>query len=257
MKRAGTAVAIAVIAAAVPSSPAQVRPGEHWKERTALARAYAKKRAGRVSFAVVHDGRLRGGHHLDEQHYAASLSKAMLLVAYLDRARGRRLSSADRGLLGPMIKESDNRSAHAVYRIVGSAGLARVGRRARMRALGLPPWGWANTRVTARDQARFFSRIDWLVPRRHRLYARTLLKKIIPYQRWGIARAAPRGWRVYFKTGWRPGVMSQAALLQRGRERIAIAVLTDGAKHVYMRHTVEGVARRLLGGADRLRSATS
>ena len=256
MKRAA-AMAILVMAAGAGAAgvPAQ-SPREHWKPRVTDARAYVKKRAGRCSFAVVHDGRLRGGHHLDEVHHSASLSKAMLLVAYLDRARGRRLGGVDRGLLGPMVKRSDNRAAHRVHRLVGPAGLARVGRRARMRRLGLAAYGWANTRVTARDQARFFSRIDWLVPRRHRGYARALLAGVVPRQRWGIARAHPAGWRLHFKAGWRRGLENQAGLLRRGRERIALAVLCDGVPTpAYGRATIEGVARRVLTGADRLRAA--
>ena len=245
-----------IAAMAVAAAPAEAQPAaEHWKPRIESARAYAKARAGRVAFAVVHNGRLRGGYHLDEQHRSASLSKAMLLVAYLDRARGRRLNSADRGLLGPMVKESDNRAAYRVHAIVGAAGLARVGRRARMRRLGLAP-GWAHTRVTPRDQARFFSRIDRLVPERHRGYARALLASIVPRQRWGIPRARPPGWLILFKGGWRPGLLNQAALVEHGRQRIAIAVLSDGVpSHRYAKATLEGIARRLLRGADRLRTA--
>ena len=252
MKRA---LATAVLGLAVAAPPAMAAsPAEHWKPRVEAARKYAKQRSGRVAFAVIHNGRLRGGYHLDEQHYSASLSKAMLLVAYLDRARGRRLGSADHGLLGPMIKESDNRAAHQVYAIVGGSGaLARVGRRARMTHLGLAG-GWADTRVTPRDQARFFSRIDRLVPRRHRGYARALLAHVVPYQRWGVPRARPRAWRIHFKGGWRPGLVNQAALLRRGRQRIAIAILGDGVPSFgYGTATIEGIARRLLRGADRLR----
>lgn len=248
MKRAVAAAVLGLVAASPPAGTA----AEHWAPRIESARAYAKERPGRVAFAVMHDGRVRGGLHLDELHQSASLSKAMLMLAYLDRARGRRLTAADRGLLGPMVRRSDNQAAHRVYAMVGRAGMARVGRRAGMSRLGLVG-GWANTRVTARDQVRLFSRIDRLVPARHRGYARALLARIVPGQRWGIPRARPGGWRVFFKGGWRRGLVNQAALLERGRQRIAIAVLTDGvARMSHGTATIEGVAARLLEGADRL-----
>jgi hypothetical protein len=72
----------------------------------------------------------------------------------------------------------------------------------------------------------------------------------VPRQRWGVARAAPRGWRLYFKGGWGSGrglVDHQAALLVRGRQRVAVAVLTHGnPDHAYATETLRGVFRRLL-----------
>jgi hypothetical protein len=219
-----------------------------------------KHRAGRCSFAVVQGGRLRGGYHLDESHYSASLSKAMLLVAYLDRraVRHRSLAPAEHGLLGPMIRFSDNAAASHVYGIVGAGGLRHVARRAHMKHLD-PSFGWASTRMTARDQARFFSRIDLLVPKRHRGYAKALLSSITGYQRWGVGKAKPKRWNLYFKGGWRPErsgtwLTNQSALVKRGKVRIGLSVLCDGNPGFeYGTMTIEGVARRLLRGADRLR----
>jgi hypothetical protein len=61
---------------------------------------------------------------------------------------------------------------------------------------------------------------------------------------------APRGWALYFEGGWGSGrglVDHQVALLTRGRERIAVAVLTSGSpSHRYATRTLRGVFRRLL-----------
>jgi hypothetical protein len=170
----------------------------------------------------------------------------MLLVAYLDRrdVRHRRLRRADRGLLGPMIRVSDNDAASTVYERVGPAGLVRVARRAGMRRFTPNPV-WGGCQVTARDQARLFSRIRNLIPGRHRGYAMGLLRRIVSYERWGIPHARPRGWRVYFKGGWfNDGDgwrVHQAARLERRGRHIAIAVLTRAA-------TIAGVTARLLRG---------
>ncbi len=62
-----------------------------------------------------------------------------------------------------------------------------------------PVWGLST--ITAREQARFFLRIERFIPRRHRAYAMRLLNSIIHRQRWGIPPVAPRGWKLYFKGG--------------------------------------------------------
>jgi Beta-lactamase enzyme family len=184
---------------------------------------------------------------------SASVVKAMLLVAYLRQpnVRHRRLRVADRALLGPMIRRSDNAAASQVCNIVGTGGLTRVAHRVHMhRFHATRPWGLSTTDVA--DQTRFFLHIDRQIPRRHRRYAMRLLSAIVPAQRWGIARARPRGWALYFKGGWGSGtgwVDHQVALLRRGRRRVAVAILiTSSPSHAYGNETLRGVAARLLRG---------
>jgi hypothetical protein len=114
---------------------------------------------------------------------------------------------------------------------------------------------WAAARVTAADQARFFLALDDLTPPRHRAFERDLLETVSPLQTWGIPRAARPRWRTYFKGGWRPegGTLleHQAAYLERGRRRVAIAILTEGGSDErFGRTTQAGVTRRLLAGSD-------
>jgi hypothetical protein len=110
------------------------------------------------------------------------------------------------------------------------------------------PWGLSE--VTAGDQARFFFRIDRYVPERHRRYARRLLRTIVTSQRWGIPPEVPNGWTIFLKGGWGSGtgrVTHQSALLQNGRTRMAISVLTEwNPSHSYGTRTIRGVAARLL-----------
>ena len=105
-----------------------------------------------------------------------------------------------------------------------------------------PIWGLAH--ICAADQTKFFLHIDRFVPKRHRAAAMTLLRTVIWPQRWGIARARPDGWTIYFKGGWGSGsgaVDHQVALLTRGKERVSIAVLTVGnPDHEYGKATLEG-----------------
>jgi hypothetical protein len=183
----------------------------------------------------------------------ASLLKAMLLVAYLrmGSVRDRDLTSEERGLLAPMIRWSANAPVATILPRVGARRLYRLARVAHMERFRLawPVWGLSET--TARDQVRFFCRIDGLVPARHRRYALSLLRRIVPSQRWGVAQVPHEGWRLHFKGGWGSGtglVDHQSALLVAGRYRVSLSVTTRfNPDHDYGKATLRGVARRLAG----------
>jgi hypothetical protein len=226
-----------------------------WRPSLGAAIRYASHRQGVIAFAVRTPTRSWGWHAADT-FPSASVLKAMLLVAYLDlpSVRRRPLRPADRALLRPMIRRSDNAAAGEVLGIVGSARLRRLARHAGMRRFTPVTGVWGLSRIDAADQARFLLRIDTLTPRRHRAYALLLLRTITPSQRWGIARVRPAGWRLYFKGGWGSGtgwVDHQVALLTRGDERVSVAILThlDGS-HAYGEETLRGLALRLLSGLD-------
>jgi len=227
-------------------------PAQAWKPHIRQASAYAATRAGGISFGVLTQRRLRG---VDVRRTAPSASavKPMLLVAYLRRpeVRRRRLTAAERALLGPMIRRSDNAAASEVCNIVGTGGLARLAGRVRMRRFhATRPWGLS--RIDVADQTRFLLHIDRYLPRRHRRYALRLLGSIVPSQRWGIARVRPRGWALYFKGGWGSGTGwadHQVALLRRGKRRLAVAILiTSSPSHAYGKETLRGIAARVLRG---------
>ena len=200
------------------------------------ARGTAAQGPGRVDWAVVDTrGRLfarNGSSH----HRAASITKAMLLVAYLRRRRHHPLPPTVQRILRPMIYVSGNKAASRVHDLVGDAGLADVGRAARMRDLRLNGT-WSEAEVTAADQARLFSRIDRITPRRRRAYAWGLLGGIVRRQSWGIPAVARR-----------KGIVNQAALLEApdGR-RLSLAVLTDGQpRFATGRAAIERLTRRFL-----------
>jgi hypothetical protein len=223
-----------------------------WAKRVAAARAYLRDRAGQVAFAVVDENGTLRGLRGDVQYRSASLVKAMFMVAYLNRVGDRPLTRGDRALLHPMITRSDNDAATRVLDAIGPGRVYGVAKRAGMTRFVLKQ-RWGDTLVTAADQARLFARIDRLVVERHRAYARSLLASVIEPQRWGIPPAVPDGWRVFLKGGWRPlggrSLVNQAALIEDGERRAALAVLTvDNPSHEYGTETIRGVARRILRG---------
>ena len=241
---------MALITVALCVAPAAV--AGTWRPHIGDARKYAAARSGSVSFGVRTRNGLRG-IGVERTVPSASVVKAMLLVAYLRQpdVRQRRLGGTERALLGPMIRRSDNAAASQVCNIVGTSGLARLAQRVHMRRFrATRPWGLSTIDVA--DQTRFFLHIDRQLPRRHRRYAMRLLSSIVAAQRWGIARARPPGWALYFKGGWGSGsgwVDHQVALLRRGRRRVAAAILiTSSPSHEYGNETLRGVAVRLLRG---------
>jgi beta-lactamase family protein len=215
------------------------------------ARRWARARRGHVSFAVA-DNTGATGLRSDDPYPAASLAKAMLLVAFLDRIDrdGRALSQRDNFHLDAMIRVSDNDSATAVFHSLGPTALLALARRAGMRSFAVGA-GWSEARVTAADQAIFFLNLDRLLAPRRRAYARYLLSSVEPQQSWGVPQAARPRWQVFFKGGWRPAgrgqLVHQAALMERGPRRVAIAVLTEGnPSEEYGHQTIRGIASRLL-----------
>lgn len=234
-------------------------PPRPWKPSIGAAIGYASHRDGVVAFAVRTRSR-SWGWHSSRTFHSASVVKAMMLVAYLNQpsVRARRLTASDRSLLEPMIRWSDNDAGSAVLGIVGTGALRLVAYRAAMRRFTPISGWWGMSQIDAADQARFFMRIDRLIPQRHRAYGLRLLRTITAGQRWGIARVRPPGWRLYFKGGWGSGtswVDHQVALLTRGRQRVSVAILTSmDDSHSYGAETLREIARRLLRGLATARS---
>jgi hypothetical protein len=253
MRRLAVAALLATLAFA-DSAGAQ-----RWEPDVTGAAAWATGRQGTVTFAVRTSERLVG-RGLDRQVPAASVFKAMLMVTYLRQAGERALTAGDRALLRPMIRRSDNVTATRIRDIVGNGAITALAERAGMTRFSIDPV-WGLSRVTARDQTRFFLDLERLVPERHRAYALRLLRTIVPTQRWGMGRTIPEGWRLHFKGGWGSGsgaVDHQVGLLRRGEERVAIAILTTGSpSHAYGKATLEGVSRRLMRDLAPQRTGTA
>jgi beta-lactamase class A len=245
--------AVALLAGGVLLVPASATARKPWFPHVRAAQAYAATRAGTVRFSVRARHRA-WGWRATQTVPSASVLKAMLLVAYLDdpRVRGRALTAADRRLIVPMIRWSDNAAASNVLAYVGPDTVRAVARRARMRRFTLDPVVWGNSLIDADDQSRFLRFIDQRVVARHRASAMHLLATVVPDQRWGIGQVRPRGWALYFKGGWGSGsgaVEHQVVLLRRGGRRVSAAVLiTSSPGHAYATQTLQGVFARLLRG---------
>jgi hypothetical protein len=166
-----------------------------WRPDVRSAIAYAHGRRGDIAFAVRTQDRFYG-YRPNHVEWSASVVKAMLMVAYLDRpsVSRRPIDAYDDSLLRPMITWSDNAAADRVDQIVGSDGLDALARRVRMTEFSAAAPIWGETHITASDQTRFFLHIDRYIVPRHRRYGMHLLASIVPADRWGIGEVHPRGW---------------------------------------------------------------
>jgi hypothetical protein len=252
-------IAAGIVTCAVLAIPAVATASPYpTRDRMDAVRSYLKTRAGAVGVGVIdNQGRVRGIH--DRRRFVtASVIKAMLLVSYLRKVahEDRGLTSYERSRLGPMIRVSSNSAADWAYYRTGDVRLRRLARRADMDQFSICCW-WTHAQFSARDQAKFFWRLERLTPRRFRDYATRLLRSIVPRQSWGIPSVGrPRGFSVFFKGGWRGTgfgqLVHQASFIRYRRTGFSLAVLTDGNPSMsYGIRTIEGVARRMLRSRPR------
>ncbi|MEU8952233.1 serine hydrolase [Streptomyces sp. NPDC048489] len=262
---AGTAQA-APAAAALGGAPAQTGAG------TVPPAATAPRAAARVTAAVLDlDGTGRQptvyGH--DVTYDTASIIKVDILAALLLRAQdaGRRLTAAERAEAEPMIRDSDNAAANALWREIGRApGLEAANKRLGLTETeGGSGTRWGLTRTTVSDQIRLLRAVFGTGAHAHagtgglnqesRTYVRTLMAGVADEQAWGVSAAADAGWAL--KNGWlqrsTTGLwdVNSVGRIVVGGHHYLVAVLSDGSTSMKDGVAlVEGAARAALASAS-------
>jgi hypothetical protein len=219
--------------------------------------AEAEHTAGyRIGFALV----TSSGHSLTAftpatPNYGASITKAMLLVAFLSDRASEGLSAVDREELSEMIEGSDNNAANWVYQHLRSptADVRRVASEAGMTGFHLdlsdPVYVLGQSLVTAGDFARFFSVIEAFMRPRYRNFGMRLLAGV--NERVGLLAAHLPG-VVYSKEGWKPEnvgtlgapyIVNQAGQFSCGGVTYGVAVTVGRAAD---QETAESVVQRIV-----------
>ncbi|OIJ90044.1 hypothetical protein BIV25_32590 [Streptomyces sp. MUSC 14] len=161
-------------------------------------------------------------HGEDTAYDTASIVKVDILAAVLLQAQdaGRELTAQERAHAEPMIKQSDNAAADALWRQIGQAdGLAAANKRLGLTSTTSDPGGrWGLTRTTAGDQIRLLRAVfdgdaDGTAAKTgasalstgSRAYISTLMSQVVPEQSWGVSAA---GSRQALKNGWLQRVTS-------------------------------------------------
>lgn len=154
-----------------------------------------------VSVAVLDADSGESASHGTGVFETASIVKVDILAALLLQAQdaGRALTAAEQSYAVAMIEDSDNDSASALWRAIGTAG----GLDAANERFGLtgtsggdgPLWGL--TRTTAADQVALLRQVFVAdgseLSEASRAYVRGLMGRIADGQRWGVSAAADGG----------------------------------------------------------------
>lgn len=223
---------------------------------TAAKQAAQKANNGgeQVGYALFDSsGDLLANYNDTFNNYGASITKSMLLVAYLKQVGSGNLSSQDKSELTNMIEVSDNDSANWVWgqlndpssqvnAVASSAGMKSF----RLNSTGDVDYYLGQSQITARDFAKFFSHIDTMIPQQQRDFGLNLLSNID--RQVGLLQSGLPG-TVYSKEGWKtepgtsarsgspnpfgdeghPWVVNQAAQFSSGGTTYGLAVTVGGA----------------------------
>jgi beta-lactamase class A len=196
-------------------------------------------------------------------YYSASIAKVSILGTVLRSAAvaKRPLSSAEKTHADPMITSSSNDDATWLWNHVGQgSAVASYQHNVGMNATIQDPanrWGLATT--TAADQVRAVEATVWDNPvlrSADQAYARSLMRSVVPAQRWGISAGAPAGATIELKNGWLPHDgsyrVNSIGHVADATHNYVIAVLTTTpgtgySSFTYGIATIEGVTRLLWG----------
>ena len=193
-------------------------------------------------------------YHSRQAFHTASIVKADILATLLLQLQHQHaaVSQAEQDLATPMIEESDNGAATALWNIIGAtAGLAAGDQALRLRHTvpGTDGW-WGLTSTTVTDQLRLLSD---LTSRRSpltaasRRYELALMRSVEPGQNWGVTAAAARRTQPAVKNGWMPdgplGLwdINSIGVISHHGQRLLIAVVSSG-QHVAV-HQVQAAAK--------------
>ncbi|MFI1506387.1 serine hydrolase [Streptomyces sp. NPDC020597] len=196
----------------------------------------------------------------------ASIVKVDILAALLLQAQdaGRRLTAAEKAYAVAMIEDSDNDSASALWRSIGTAeGLDAANERFGLTdTTGGEGMLWGLTRTTAADQLTLLRQVfgdTSELSEASRTYVRGLMGRIAAGQQWGVSAAADgSSWAL--KNGWLPrsatglwDVDSIGRVTAGGRDYL-VAVLSNGnatqAAGISLVETVARTAVAVVAGDD-------
>jgi hypothetical protein len=153
-------------------------------------------------------GKLLANYNDTFENYGASITKSMILVAYLNQVGSGTLSSSATANLTGMIEQSDDQDSNNVLGLLNdpASQISAVASSAGM--TGFKPnltgdslYNLGQSQITANDFAKFFSKIDTMFPPAQKSFALGLLSTITPQA--GLLQAGLPG-TVYSKEGWKP-----------------------------------------------------
>lgn len=262
-----TPAGAAPVTAVTPRPAAAAKaPTVDEKALTKKLRAYLATRRGSasVSFRDLQTGQWYT-YRPGTKFATASVVKVDILAALLLRHQraGTSITAKERKLASRMIRKSDNAATDVLWaRIGGWKGLAKANRSLGMVATSKPlVRRWGSVQTTAADQVRLLRELSdphSVLTKPSRDYVFTLMRRVVPTQRWGVPAAADRRTTAAVKDGWAPQLVDDGRweINSIGRIRVdgrlvAVAILTrKNPDAAYGRKTAARLAR-LVGSAIR------
>lgn len=187
-----------------PAAPGPYVPFPYQDELS----TYLNTRDGEQSVAMrVHGQReIQVFNHGATTYITASIIKLAIMETVMIQAVGekRQLTEGEKDLLVPMIENSSNDAATALWKKVGKAD----GVRTAMRRMGAthttfdPEGRWGLTSTTAADQVVLADHIfcpNTIIPESMRAYARELMSNVEDDQNWGMTAGMKSP---FVKNGW-------------------------------------------------------
>lgn len=194
--------------------------------------------------------------------HLASVSKVMIMLTLLDQAaqRGEDLTPYQTALLEPMIIDSDNDAADALWEGVGGGdAIASYLQGVGIEGIEVDPEGYWGASLASPDaMAILLARLiqGETLDERYRAVAMHLMTQVHPDWRWGatwgLPYYLPPDWTIGVKDGWNPADegwwVTSVGFFLPGDERLGytMAILTnDQPSWEYGEETVETVAAML------------
>ncbi len=218
-----------------------------------------------VGFAIFNSsGQELGAYNDAMENYGASITKSMLLVAYLRQVGSGQIGSTADELLTNMIEASDNQSADDVWGLLDNpaAQVQAVATDVGMTGFELNDtadsvYVLGQSMISARDFALFFSKIDQMLPAAQRGYGLNLLSHLDASDQVGLLQSGLPG-IVYSKEGWKgeptltgdqPYVVNQAAQFQLDGTTygVAVTVAQYGGSESANEEIIQRIGAALIG----------
>lgn len=227
------------------SSPGSTQTGSSLNINNTAAKQLAQKLAvngTKIGYALYDSSGQQLASYDNFENYGASITKSMILVAYLNQVGSGALSNTAKTYLSNMIEISDDASANWVYKQLnnGPKEIKAVATEAGMTGFEFntsdPLYVLGQSKITANDFARFFSKVDTLINSSQRSYGLSLLSNLSSEDQVGLLKSGLPG-TVYSKEGWKgetpndlgpPYIVNQAAQFSFNGQTYGVAVTVSG-----------------------------
>lgn len=185
----------------------------------------------------------------------ASIVKATIMADLLHQAEvsGRPLTAEEQALMVPMIEQSNNNDASALWNFAGrSAGINRFLQLAGMNQTTPGRYGyWGLTQTSALDQVKLvrdYAYSNPLIANPGRNYALYLMEHVVSWEDWGVSGGVPRTATIALKNGWLPigsggwEINSIGYINGSGRNYVVAVLSRNNPSESYGITTIQGIS---------------